>query len=363
MISFPLITRLTLVVLCLACWLDSASQAQAPNALPRIAIISASDDKDAASFADLLTAAMSQEAQGYELIERAELNRIAQEAEVQGMSAAERPRALARLAKADGLILLTMEPEENGRRRISARLSATGSGMILQSFLLAADAKELPTAAKLAADAMRFAAARTGKAGGTTPHIVSLLGIRASTSGSPGVAMEAALNTAIAHHLSGTADFGVVERWKLDDVAFERSLSEKDMPALATGTVLVDGSVEVKDKAATVKLRVRNSQADSGKIVSVKGPTDDVPALAKAIAVKVAVESGSTVAPKSWDTKAEGDAYAKLGHWLLAQRMFPEAAQAYETAVALGDVVPETLFKPRGDLNARAESDCGSASA
>ncbi|MEO6788081.1 MAG: hypothetical protein ABI318_18300, partial [Chthoniobacteraceae bacterium] len=46
-----------------------------------------------------------------------------------------------------------------------------------------------------------------------------------------------------------------------------------------------------------------------------------------------------------WDSKAEAAAYAKLGHWLLAQKMARDAAQAYETAVALGDSDPETLFK------------------
>ncbi|MEO6788547.1 MAG: hypothetical protein ABI318_20695, partial [Chthoniobacteraceae bacterium] len=296
-----LLARLILATLCIACWFTPASQAQTPKVLPRVAVIAASEDKDVTSLADLLTAAMSHASQGYEMIERTELNRIALEAEVQAMSAAERPRALARLARADGLLLLSMEPSENGRKSISARLSSTGSGFILQTFMLASEAKELPTAAKLAADALRFAAARIGKVGDAVPHIVSLLGIRASTSSSPGVAMEATLNTAITHYLSNTAGFGVVERWKLDDVAFERSLSEKDMPALSTGTVLVDGSLEVKDKNTTARVRIRKSQADPGKILRVESPADDILALAKAIVMKVTAESGAVISQKSWD--------------------------------------------------------------
>ena len=339
------LVRLTFAALWIVCGLAPASQAQPPKPLPRIAIVPASEDRDVSSFADLLTAAMSQDAKGYELIERAELNRITQEAEVQAMSAAERPRALARLAKADGLIVLATDPSGPGHRTISARLSSTASGLIVKTFVLAADDADLPTSAKLASDALRFAAARLGRAGGEPAQVVSLLGIRANSSNSPGIAIETALNAAITHHLSGIPGLAVVERWKLDDVAFERSLSEKDLPALTTGTLLVDGSLDVREKVATVKVRIRKTQDEAGKTLAIEGPADDALLLAKNIATKVAAECGNNTEPRSLDPRAEAAAYAKLGGWLLNHRMGPEAAQAYESAVALGDNSSETLYK------------------
>ena len=339
------LVRLAFAALWIVCGLTPASHAQPPKPRPRIAIIPGDEDKGANALADLLTAAMSQGSDGYEIVERAELNRIAQEAEVQALLAAERPRALARLAKADGLIILAAEPSGPGHRTISARLSSTATGLIVKTFVLAADDVELPTSAKLAADALRFAAGRLRRAGSAPAQVVSLLGIRANASSSPGVAIETALNAAITHHLSGIPGLAVVERWKLDDVAFERSLSEKDMPALTTGTLLVDGSLDVREKVASVKLRIRKTQEEAGKILAIESPADDALLLARNIATKVAAECGNNTAPLSLDPKAEATAYAKLGGWLLNHRMGREAAQAYESAVALGDNGSETLLK------------------
>lgn len=338
------LVRLLLATLAIACCLATSSSAQTSNPAPRIAIIPASEDKDITAFTDLLTVAMSQASQRYELVERAELNRIAQEAEVQAMSAAERPRALARLAKADGLILLTVDPSEPGHRSISARLSITDTALIRQTVMLGVDEKDLPTAAKLVADAMRFAAERLSKAGSSPKQIISLLGIRASVSGSPAAAIETTVNTALTHHLSSIPGLATVERWKLDDIAFERSLPGKALPLLATGTVLVDGSLEEKAKAASVKVRIRKSQDDPGKVLSIEGPADDASLLAKNIALKLAAECGNNAMPVPWDTQAEANAYASLGNWLLNHSMGREAAEAYESAVALGDNSRETLY-------------------
>ncbi|HTE96271.1 MAG TPA: hypothetical protein VK678_22615, partial [Bradyrhizobium sp.] len=259
------------------------------------------------------------------------------------MNIAERPRALARLAKADGLILLTLEQVDPLHRSISARLSSTSSGLIQKTVMLPAGGKELPMAAKLAADALQHSAERLGTAGNTPKHIVSLLGIRAAVNSAPSIALETTLNAAVTHHLGRIPGLAVVERWKLDDVAFERSLSEKDMPPLATGTTLVNGSFELKAGVVVVKVRLRNSEKDAGKTLVVEGPSEDAFALAEAIASKVAAECGSHTTPAAWDARAEAAAYAKLGEWLLGLRMGIAAAQAYESAVALGDKSAETL--------------------
>jgi len=341
-----LLGPVVLAVALAGCCLVLPLRAQTPAPLPRVGIVPGSEDRELGTLADLLIVSMARASQRYEMVERAELNRIGQEAEVQRMNIAERPRALARMAKADGLILLTLDQGDPLRRRISARLSSTASGLIQATVTLPAGDKDLPMAAKLAAEALQHSAERLSTAGKTPKHIVSLQGIRAAVAGnSASISLETTLNAAVTHHIGRIPGFAVVERWKLDDVAFERSLSEKDMPSLATGTTLVDGSFELKAGAAVVKVRVRNSEKDAGRVLVVEGFSENAFALAEAIASKVAAECGSNATPAPWDAKAEAAAYAKLGEWLASQGMGIEAAQAYESAVALGDRSAETLAK------------------
>lgn len=340
-----MIQRPIVLLVALALLLTPSLPAQSPASLPRIAVLPEGEDKQLASLADLLTVSLSQSAHGCELVERSELNRLAQEVSIQKLNVAERPSALARLAKADGLILLSLDQTDPKRQSAIARLSAASSGLIQKTFMLPTADKDLPVLAKLAAEALRFPAERLNKDGKTPPLIISLLGIRATTSNSPGVAIETTLNAALTHHLSSIAGIAVVERWKLDDLTFERTLSEKDMPALATGTTLVDGSFEIKERTAMVKVRIRTGQSDPGKTVNVEGPADDAFALAQTIAVKVAAECGNKSVPAPWNAKAEAEAYAKLGSWLLDHTMGKEAAQAYESALALGDRNHEVMLK------------------
>lgn len=342
---FPLRLILLAMLLASGSALPSAAQAQTPSARPRVAIVADGAEKQLGTLADLMTVALSQSATACELVERAELYRLAQEAQIQRLSAAERPRALARVAKADGLILLSLDQSDPRRSTIAARLSSVSSGLIHQSFMLSADGADIPTAAKLAAEAIRFPAERLRKAESAAPLTISLLGIRAAVGNSPGVAIETTLNAALAHHLTRIAGLAVAERWKLDDLAFERALTEKDLPPLATGTTLVDGSFSVEGRIARTTVRIRTAEKDPGKTINVAGPVDDAFALANNIATKVAAECGNRTAPAPWDARAEASAYAKLGGWLLNHKLGREAAQAYESAVALGDTTPETLFK------------------
>ena len=145
-IRVPFLAHLALTLLAAFC-LPSPSRAQTPSPLPRVAVLPDGADKQLASLADLLTVSLSQNARGCELVERAELNRLSQEAEIQRMNVAERPRALARLAKADGLILLSIDQSDPRRRSIIARLSATSSGLIHKTFMLAAEEKDIPAVA------------------------------------------------------------------------------------------------------------------------------------------------------------------------------------------------------------------------
>jgi hypothetical protein len=66
--------------------------------LPRVAVVPDSPEPSIAAFADLLSVSLASASNQYTLVERAELTRLASEAEIQKLAADERPAALAKLA-------------------------------------------------------------------------------------------------------------------------------------------------------------------------------------------------------------------------------------------------------------------------
>src|SRR5260370_1427478 len=87
--SSPLVLTVALAACCLV-----PLPAQTPAPLPRLAIVPGSEDKELSTLADLLIVSMAHASQRFEMVERAELKRLEQEAELQRMNIAERPRAL-----------------------------------------------------------------------------------------------------------------------------------------------------------------------------------------------------------------------------------------------------------------------------
>src|SRR5688572_15966332 len=94
------------ILLFVALTLATLSTFARASGLPRVAVVPESADIMAESFADLLTASLDKASDRFELVERAALAKLAAEKEIQDLAAGQRSSALARFAKADGLIIV-----------------------------------------------------------------------------------------------------------------------------------------------------------------------------------------------------------------------------------------------------------------
>lgn len=307
---------------------------------PRLAVLGSPGDARVTTFADLLTVELSQFPDQLAMVERTELQKLEQEAEVQKMQAADRPMALARLAHADALVLAASDRTDPKSPRVLVRLTDCTTGLILSSLVLDGQEKDLPAAAKHAAGVLRFPVQRMAKNQSEPATVISLLGVRQSMHANDPFAVT--LNTALAHQLSCQPGIIVAERWRLDDAVFERSLAQKEMPALTTGSVLLDGFYEKREGGMAVTLRVQEKGEAQPRTIRLEGLEGGPSAMALRITETLTTQlKGKAMVP--WDAKEEAAQYAGLGQWLVARRMGIESAQALESAIALGDNAPETL--------------------
>jgi hypothetical protein len=303
------------------------------NRLPRLAIVNAGTSPELSAFADLLSAELSKSVDKCELVERGDLKMLEREAAVQQLEEGARPLALARLAKADALVFVDRDPSDPQRPQWILRLSDCSQGLIRRSWALPADLRDCADAARLSAAGIALAAGNI-PGSGDSPVTLSLLGLRSITE--PRDSFAVTLNTAVAHKLTGQPDVTVTERWKLDDVVFERSLAARDLPALSTASLLLDGSFAVQENQVKVSLRLQGKAIDGEQTLVVTGETGAPSTLADEIVRAILARlNGKSVRP--FDAAEEARHFAELGNWLLHRKMGVEAAQALESAVALGN--------------------------
>jgi len=303
--------------------------------LPRVAVVPDSAEPSVAAFADFLAASLATASDKYALVERAEVTRLASEAEIQKLAADQRPAALAKLAKADGLIIVGADKGDPKLPKITLRLTSINNGLVLRSLILDGKQAEFPKAAELAAGVLRFPCERLSHGDTKPPIIISLLGIRPAFEIDR--ALETTLNLAVSQQLSAQSGIAVSERWKMNDLVFERSLTDEKPQAFATGTILLDGSYTRQGDELEVTLRLRKSVSEEGKKLELKGPAAKPTALAQKIANLVATEAGQSGEALAWDAIEEGKQYAELGWWLFRRNLWVGSIQAYETAIALGN--------------------------
>ncbi|MFT3990075.1 MAG: hypothetical protein QM680_01575 [Luteolibacter sp.] len=302
--------------------------------LPRIAVVADSPEPSLASFADLLTVSLANASNQYTLVERGEIAKLASEAEIQKLSAVQQPAALAQLANADALLIAALDNGDPRLPRLHLRLTASRSGLVLNSLILGGKTDDFPKAAELAAGVLRFPCERLTRSDDKSPTVISLLGIRPAFEIDR--ALETSLNLAVAQQLSSQPGVTVSERWRMNDLVFERSLAEEKPPAFATGNLLLDGSYTRKGDVFEITLRLRKSETGPGETHSLTATSPKPAALAREIARFVISKTTAPGEATTWDTLAEARQYAELSRWLMKRNLNKEAAQTLESAVALG---------------------------
>ncbi|WP_395747137.1 hypothetical protein [Prosthecobacter sp.] len=308
----------------------------ANDGIPRVAIVAANS---AQAFADVLNASLSQES-AFVLVERAELARLAAESSLSALGVTERSFALARLAHADAMLFISVDATDKLHPLLLLRLTKVSDASVLHGLVLPWLPDELETNVKFAAAQFMAPLKRIGESGGTTPLKVSLLGLRASVDNPKLRSFETTLNLLLAHRLADEPSVALMERWRLNDVVFEHSLMAEDSRMPAAGARLVDGSFLENEGRLQVRLRVKIAGSEAGADDNIQGSMEDPVSLVNDIVKRIVKQDRSKGEPPAWQPALEAHAYAEMGTWLLKHWLTSQAAEAFESAIALGDKDP-----------------------
>ncbi|MEA3207011.1 MAG: hypothetical protein QOE70_68 [Chthoniobacter sp.] len=255
---------------------------------------------------------------GLAMLSRADLLEIARELQTGAAAAA------LRIVGADRLLFI--EPGEAPAQNVSARVTDSATGAVIHYAQPPSTLDAAKTAEWLALRLPPFL--RVPEARET--RRISLLGFRFDLDSPAHRAFERRLNLAFAAALQGRAL--VLERWRLQDLVFENSLREVGDQGFWKGAELVDGSIQERGGQVEVHVRVRKADASEPVGLVVHGSLAEVGELAQRI-----MESLLSVAqPVGQDSDREVKAFQAEAAWLIDHGLPLEAAQAAESAIALG---------------------------
>lgn len=252
---------------------------------------------------------------GVEIVERAALSSIAREAALTG--------DFKKIAGAE--IVAIGEKLPSGGT--SLRLADPASGATLQIFQSPPGLDTALTAEWLSRRLVPWLSQSPAE----VSHRFSLIGLRFEVDSEVNRQTERNLNLALATTLQGVPDTLVLERWKLNDLVFEKELAGRGDEPFWSAAQVLDGSLSEKDGRLHARMRIRTGDRET--LAEAESPAADIASLAAKLA-SLAVNSDVTTNPSR---EAEAAAYVKEANWLLKHGLKKEAAQAAETAIALGD--------------------------
>ncbi|MEA3212126.1 MAG: hypothetical protein QOE70_5183 [Chthoniobacter sp.] len=304
----------------------------APTGKCRLAVIA---DAALAAPADLLTARLSQDA-GFEVLERAELDRILREQSLSS-SIAEDPAGAVKvgaLLGADALILV-QKIVIGGNALVQARFVRVHPGLILDTnhavHPLAAPAPWADSLAQRIAPLARKAIARDAMA-------LSIVGWRTSVPTTTGGELERAAGLLLTDRLVREPQLHLLERVAIDALTREHALGTEG--EFWAGSWLLDGVVEpAPDRSGRLSLILRLQPAKPGETITitVQGTRAKlVEAVSDAVAQITQALTRQPATPAS-DFAVEAQRYLDEAKNAVSCRMFLAAHRAAETAWMLGE--------------------------
>src|SRR5690606_6704798 len=120
----------------------------------------------------------------------------------------------------------------------------------------------------------------------------------------------------------------VLERWRLGDLVFEKSLRTDDSP-FWTDADLLDGSVKEEGDNLVAQVRIRRTGADERRITVNASTLGD-------LAQKISEFALKRPLPQKEGPGLEPQAFLTETRWMLANGLPRDAWQAAEAALALG---------------------------
>ncbi len=295
------------------------------------------------------------------VVERSAIEKILAEHKVSLSSSNESCVESGRLIGADGMIILK-ELLWYGQTALSVRLVSVRTGAVVGSWIQSLSNDEschwaktvrdlfLPLFPKL--DVSREAAIP-----------LSLLYFHSLDNSSASKETERALTVLLAQRLTLEKEFFVLERWKLGNLEWEKTLKLDDSP-FWTGSWTVSGRIDrisTKGDEAWIDVSVELGSKDAKEPLSFKlsGSLANIPALVDRLANEIRRKIGKDASqpPLPFDAAAEAELYAKESVWALRNKCYELALNAAESAKALGshnsNLAYVIVFSATGVLNER----------
>lgn len=284
------------------------------------------------SAGDAAVVALSREA-GIELVERDELSRIIEEQKFQaaGIAPGDALR-LGRLANADAILFLEQLPTGGDRLTAVARLVAVGPGVVLASWRAA-----LPMADAEGWGAIIARESRQRLQAFSTPALsrvaVSLLAVRGEGGGFASAERERDFAALLGQRLLHEPGLLVLERWDLDQLAWEKQLASAPPGTFAGGSVVVEVSLNLTGGfQATARLRMAADREGA----EVRAQGTDLASLAGSLGGEIARRMGRSPLTQAWEPQAEAATFLEQARWGIRTHSYAQAAEAAEICWTLG---------------------------
>ncbi|HCE44983.1 MAG TPA: hypothetical protein DET40_15695 [Lentisphaeria bacterium] len=316
------------------------------HAQTKIAVIA---DKGLENYADLLTVELSKQ-KDLNVIERAEIDKVLKEQEISSANFAGSYLKLGKLLKADGLVMIR-KFEFQKKEFLVSRLVAVNQGVVLSIFSNPLPPEKIENwpadiSAKFAPYLNKLCVSQDK----AVP--ISILNIRAPIDTPEMRLLEKEFTLALAFRLVQEKDLFVLERWKMEKLAWEKDIDTESSP-FWTGSYLLDGSIEFFEKEnVKVKARVRKAGGEE-KIIEAIGNRQQMSEITEKITAELLKNIGKTQDKIPWDSAKEAEQYLKESEWAFNSGLFEASLSAVQAAKALGNKSESSCF-----LEVKASSNC-----
>ncbi len=280
--------------------------------------------------ADLLTASLSGNDE-ISVVERQELDRVVSEQKLQANALTpEGAIATGRLLNADAILIFEVGKSRVGQPATILRLVACGPGAILGQWEAPFPVPDVAEWVARIADetALRLQAFASPQA---DRFALSIAAVRSAVGNDLTSAKEDLLGALLARRLIRTPGMIVLERWKLDQLEWEKQLGEADPVPFAGGSAVVEVSVDfTSGYIAQAVLRKPGGEK------TVSASAGDLAGLADALGAEIVREVEGRGTSASWDPKKEAEVFLEQARWAMRFNAYEQASVAAETCWALG---------------------------
>lgn len=312
---------------------------EARAASTRIAIIDTDPHGD---LEPLLVAELSKTTD-IELVERTEIEQVLRERALSAVSDLKQQVSIASFLHANGLLIISKVAVKEGEL-LSVRLTAAEPGVVLGSALFAIRKDD---SASLARDiAARFTPLwpkLNVKREQALP--ISLLNLRCPVKSAATEELEKQLTFLFANRLMAQPELFVLERWRLEDAAFEKAFAHATDGGFWNGSYIVDGEIQTSGTTpceVRVKVFARSPRGkEDVKTIEAEGSSDKLPELASALAEQFATVFAKQPAATAWAPLDESREYLREAGWAYRAKLNNLARSSLEASRALGNRDPK----------------------